>query len=290
MSLRRALRRLFNNWPIKLAALLTALLLWYQLREVEPVTERVIERPLEVVGLGPDRKAVGLPSNVVVRLRGTSRVVGRLSPRAVVAFIDLSEVKSGNFTVPVSVRVPSGISLVDVTPAEISSRIERIAAAVVPVEVFSPGAAVLFSPSSAEVRGAESLVDKARSAVGVDVRASGKARLLPLDERGKPIEGLEINPQEAHITFQGPELTRKEVDLLLMPAPRSFRPVEVKAPDKVVIVGPAAKLRKILSLRAEADWRVGEYDAVLRLRLPEGVDTVGAVVAHLKVEPAKPLQ
>ncbi len=283
-------RRLLHNWPIKLAALLTALVLWYQLRETEPVVERSLERPLQVVGLGEDRAAVGLPKTVLVRLSGTARVVEGLNPSAVVAFVDLSGVDEGPFAAPVQVRTPSGVRLVQVIPARVEARVERLGAGVLPVEVFAPGSVVTFEPANVDMRGPASQVEQARAAVGVDLNAEGTVHLVALDARGRPLPDLKLTPDQASVTARAPALTRKTVDLVLLPAPKDVHPVRVEAPDEVTIVGPPGVLAGITKVQAAADWRVGEYTVPLKLLLPPEVDAIGAVLAHLKVEPAKPLQ
>lgn len=284
------LRRLLNNWPIKLAALLTASILWYQLREVEPVVERSLERPLEVVGVDVERRPVGLPNQVLVRLRGTSRIIKNLNPNAVIAFIDLSGVEEGQFSAPVQVRAPSGVNVVEVVPAEVSATLERLGAGVLPVEVCAPGSVVTFKPESVDIKGPASLVERARAAIGVDMDAKGKVRLIAVDDQGLPVAGLELEPGEAQVTVLGPGLIKKEVDLILTPAPKDVRPVSVQTPDKVVVVGPPEALARVKSIRADADWHVGDYLTPLKLHLPPDVAAIGAVLAHLKVEPAKPLE
>jgi len=290
MKMFELIRRFLHNWPIKLAALLTATILWYQLREVEPVVERSLERPLEVVGVDAERRPVGLPRQVLVRLRGTSRIIKNLHPNAVVAFVDLSGVEDGSFTAPVQVRTPSGVKVVEIIPAEVSATLEHLGAGVLPVEVYTSGAVVTYEPESVEIKGPASLVEQARLAIGVDMNEKGIVKLVPVDENGLPVEGLELEPAEAQVRILGPELTKKEVSLVLAPAPDSVRPVSVQAPSKIYVVGPPKALVGLTVVRADADWHVGEYLAPLKLRLPPEVEAIGAVLARLKVEPAKPLQ
>ena len=284
------LGRLLHNWPIKLAAVLTALVLWYQLREVEPLVERSLERPLEVVGLGEDRAVVGLPKTVTVRFRGTARIVENLNPGAVVAFIDLSGANGGPFAANVQVRAPSGVQIVEVVPAKVEARVEHLGAGVLPVEVYAPGSVVTFEPDSVEMRGPASLVERARAALGVNLSAEDTVRLVAFDGAGTPLPELTLHPDTARITFRFPTLVRKEVDLVLLPAPRDLHLVQVEAPSKVVLVGPPGVLEQITAVQAQAEWRVGEYTAPLELLLPPDVDAIGVVLARLKVEPAKPLE
>ncbi len=290
MRLSEIPRRLLHNWPIKLAAVLTALVLWYQLREVEPVVERSLSRPLEVVGLGEDRAVVGLPASVTVRFRGTARIVENLNPGAVVVFVDLSGVDEGPFSAQVQVQVPSGVRVVEVIPAKVEARVERLGAGVLPVEVFAPGSVVTFTPESVGMRGPASMVERARAAVGVDLNAEGAVRLVAFDDTGTPLPELTLIPGIARIHFRSPTLARKEVELALLPAPRDLHPVHVEAPSRVTIVGPPAVLDQISVVQAEVDWHLGEYTAPLRLLLPPDVDVIGVVLIKLKVEAAKPLE
>ena len=283
-------RRLLHNWPIKLAALLTATILWYQLREVEPVVERSLERPLEVVGVDAERRPVGLPKRVLVRLRGTSRIIKNLHPNAVITFIDLSGIEEGQFSAPVQVRAPSGVQVIEVVPAEVTATLERMAVGVLPVEVYTSGVVVSYSPESVDIKGPASLVERARLAVGVDMNEKGVVKLVPVDEDGLPVEGLELQPAEAEVRVLGPELTKKEVNLVLAPAPDDVRPVSVQVPSKIYVVGPPKALAGLSVVRADADWHVGEYLTPLKLRLPPEVEAIGAVLARLKVEPVKPLE
>ena len=59
-----------RDWPAFLLALLVAFALWYSLQERAPVVERSLKVPLQVVGLGEGRRALGLPREVLLRLRG----------------------------------------------------------------------------------------------------------------------------------------------------------------------------------------------------------------------------
>ena len=78
-----------RDWPAFLLALLVAFALWYSLQERAPVVERSLKVPLQVVGLGEGRRALGLPREVLLRLRGPAPLLeGRALP--VSAYLDLS--------------------------------------------------------------------------------------------------------------------------------------------------------------------------------------------------------
>ena len=83
-----------RDWPAFLLALRVAFALWYSLQERAPVVERSLKVPLQVVGLGEGRRALGLPREVLLRLRGPAPLLeGRALP--VSAYLDLSGAEGG---------------------------------------------------------------------------------------------------------------------------------------------------------------------------------------------------
>jgi YbbR-like protein. len=286
VRLRSFWERLGHNWLAKLLSLLAAFLLWYQLRESGPAVERTLERPLEVIGLGKDRLPVGVPKMVLVRVKGTARIVEGMSPDAVVAYLDLSGVEEGPFDRPVRVQIPAGLELAEVTPARIQARVERIGRAVVALEAFVPGEAVLPREVSVAVKGAASQVARARMALAVGIEVGKPLGVAVFDAEGRPVEGLEVVPAKINPRFTGPLFSLREVPLALPGPPPGLVVKQAVVPPKVKLVGPPEALAAIGFVSGEVEWREGSYLTPVRLRLPKGVYALGSVWGRFVVERA----
>jgi len=265
--LRNLWARLKHRWQAKLLSLLAAFLLWYQLKETGPVVERGLERPLEVVGLGPDQVAVGIPERVLVRIRGEERVVEGLQPEAVLAYIDLSGVEEGPFVRPVRVQLPAGVTLSAVIPAKVEGRVERILEKELPLYACAPHRALVPEPRRVRVRGPSTEVQKAVWAVALGEALS----ILAVDKEGQALPHVAAEPAQAEPHFQGPLLTLKELPLALPGPPEGLVVEKAEIPRSVRVVGPPELLADLAFVAGEVEWRVGSYVAPIKLKLPEGV-------------------
>ncbi len=274
-------RRLVHQWPAKLLSLLAAFLLWYQLKETGPVVERAVERPLEVIGLGPDQVAVGVPGKVLVRVRGEERTLEGLRPEAILAYLDLHGVKAGPFSAPVRVQLPAGVSLAAVVPARVEARIEQKAKKELPLFAFAPGRALLPDRDRVEVEGAESQVKDARYALALG--PEGGLRVVAVGEGGIPLP-LKAIPAAAKARFSGPLLTLKELPLALPGPPPGLSVRRAELPRSVPVVGPPAVLAGLAFVTGEVEWRAGSYVAPIRLKLPKGVFALKAPWGSFVVE------
>ncbi len=290
MRPREVWARLVHNWPAKLLTFLIAFVLWYQLRENEPVVDRTFVRELQVIGLGEDRVAVGLPEAVLVRVRGTARRVETLSPNAVVPFIDLSRVEGETFDQRIQIQLPPGIQVVDIVPDRLIGSIEPLGEALLPVEVFSPGVGLRFSPNQVRARGPDREVQRAVAAIGLELRGENEVTLYAVDAAGRPVPGLVLEPGTARITARAPLLVERAVPLRLEPPPAGLRLVEARLPTEVTVVGPPEALDGLEFVPARAEWREGSYVAPLALELPDGVRASGEVWGRFRVERAEPVE
>jgi len=261
-------QRLVHRWPAKLLSLLAAFLLWYQLKQTGPVVERAIERPLEVIGLGPNQVAVGVPDRVLIRVRGEERTVEGLRPEAVLAYLDLHGIQEGPFRKPVVVQLPAGVALAAVIPERVEARVERSDEKTLPLYAFLPGRAVLPQARSVRVRGAASRVARARYALALG--EGGALRVVAVDEAGWPLD-LKARPETTGTRFAGPLLSRKELPLALPGPPPGLSVRRARIPRSIPVVGPPEALAGLAFVTGSVEWRVGSYVAPIRLRLPEGV-------------------
>ncbi len=274
-------QRLTHQWPAKLLSLLAAFLLWYQLRQTGPVVERAIERPLEIIGLGPDQVAVGVPERVLVRVRGDERTVNGLRPEAVLAYLDLHGLKEGPFSKPVVVQLPAGVVLAAVIPARVEARVEKSAEGEIPLYAFAPNRALVPADGHVRVRGAAPLVARARYALALG--PEDRLRVVAVGAAGEPL-ALEVEPKMTRARFAGPLLTRRELPLALPGPPPSLSVKQAQLPRAIPVVGPPEVLAKLAFVTGEVEWRAGSYVAPIRLKLPEGVYALKAPWGSFVVE------
>lgn len=141
MPRRLLLRRLANNWKLKLAALALAVLLWAVV-SAEQLTTQWIPIPVEVSLRDPAYVQVEGPSpdEVSVRFTGSGRELWELALNRPVLVLEVREVGAGRVYVidPRMVRIPNGLTTVsaqDVRPGTVRLRFERVSSREVPVRV-----------------------------------------------------------------------------------------------------------------------------------------------------------
>ena len=280
----RLFERLKHRWQAKVLSVLAAFLLWYQLKETGPVVERALERPLEVIGLGPDRVAVGVPERVLVRVGGEARIVEGLRPEAVLAYLDLSGVDEGPFVRPVRVQLPAGVALAGVVPDRVEARVERVLVRELELYAFRPGEALVPEPRRVRVRGPASEVRRAAYALALGEEALA---VVAVDKEGAVLSGLQAEPAEAGVHFAGPLLTLKTLPLALPGPPAGLSVEKVEVPRTVRVVGPPELLADLAFVAGEVEWRAGSYLAPIRLKLPEGVYALDRPWGRFVVVPAR---
>ena len=125
-------RRLARNWPIKLAAVALAVLLWALVRAEQP-TEQWVRVAVEAQVLDPDYALNGSPdpAAVEVRFAGTWRELGELVLDKPVIVVHVRNVgRQRSFVLePSMVRLPDGVrgrvTAVDVRPGLVRLKLER---------------------------------------------------------------------------------------------------------------------------------------------------------------------
>ncbi|WP_157969081.1 CdaR family protein [Thermus sediminis] len=260
-----------RDWPALLFSLLAALAVWNSLRERAPVVERALNLPLQVVGLGGDQVAEGVPREVLLRLRGPAPLVEGTPP--VSAFLDLSGAE-GVFSREVRVAAPQGVEVLEVRPARVEGQVEAILTRILPVEVLPQGFWVRTEPAFVEAKGPRSQVEAAVVALGLDL--GEEVPLVALGLRG-PLPGVVLSPPQVRVVVREEALFRKEVPLVLRP-PEGLRVVDY-APREVEVVGPRGILEGLTEVEArpQEGFRPGEVVGPFVLSLPPGVRPLGQV-------------
>jgi len=221
----------FRHVGLKLLSLGLALLLWVVVAGEETV-ERGLRVPLELQQFpaGLELQQGDLPATVEVRLRGPSGVLSRMSPGDVVAVLDLRSARPGRRLFQLNadtVRAPSGIEVLQMTPSTVAMVFEPSASRVVPIipEIDGKPAPGYLAgrpttdPASIEVIGPESSVQRVTEAFTEPVS----------------IEGARASVSEhVNVGFLDPTLRLKNPRPATVTVPIALGPVEHVSKDRPV--------------------------------------------------------
>src|SRR5689334_21321522 len=126
----------FRHFGLKMWSALLAVALWLAVTGEESV-ERGLRVPLELQQFPPGLELQGdAPALVDVRVRGQSSALARVGAGDIVAVLDLKTAKPGRRLfqlTPEQVRVPFGIEVVQVSPANIALSFDVSATRQLPV-------------------------------------------------------------------------------------------------------------------------------------------------------------
>jgi len=213
------LRRLvFGNWPLKLAALGLATVLYAGVALSDSTRSWPGPVPIEVLNAPVGGALLELPGVVdEIRYQAPQEVAGQLTAGSFRASIDLSaiEPRLGAEPVPVAVDVfpvDPRVRVVDHSPRSVNVRLDQVVSRSMPVTI-DHGAIpegielgpVISEPASVTVSGAASRVQNVRTIEGrVPIDASGinidqDVPMEAFDELGALVPGVEIDPASARV-------------------------------------------------------------------------------------------
>lgn len=174
----------FRHLGLKVLALALATLLWLTVAG-EHIVERSLRVGLEFRNLPPQLEIVGdPPTSVDVRLRGSSALLSRIEPGAIVAGLDLAAARPGSRLFHLrtdEVRAPYGVEVAQVVPGALSLELEKSDRRIVPVVPVvegepAPGfvvGRVLPEPPTVEVVGPLSRVRQLTGATTEPISIAG---------------------------------------------------------------------------------------------------------------------
>ena len=302
--IRRWIRRLLDNWPQKLGALLLAALVWYLVNTSEQTTtQRSLLVPLAVEGVGERRVAVGLPEFVEVTVSGNSNRIDRLRPENIEAVLELTALQ-GEFQQSIDVRPPQGIDLLRVNPEQVIGFLEQVSSKEVPVEVVwlqepPPDVELRAAPDpptiSVSARG--EILERVALAIAPTTPEAGEveAQVFAADASGMPVREVTLSPATVQVEVRERDLlVRREVEVALT-APGTARVGRTGlTADTAVLLGPPSVVDGLDSVTATVDPATipsapGRYTLAVRLELPDGVSALEAPSATVTVvDPALP--
>ena len=277
----------FRNFWLKAVAVGIATLLWVAVGG-EKVVERSMQAPLELLNRPTTLELVGdTPRTIEVRVRGTSTLVGRLTPGDVKAILDVNGARPGpnHFDIsPDLVSSPFGIDVTYAGPATVTLMFERLEIRSIPVKPDvggepAPGyevRRVTVEPPSVEVIGPESAVRNLSEAVTEPIELTASAAQV------RETVGIAILNNAARL--RTPQRAVVTVDIRPVRTERVITGVPVRMPKlkagqraqsapptvSVTVRGDDAELRKLGPGSVEAyvdvaDLGPGRYSLQVRM-------------------------
>jgi YbbR domain-containing protein len=217
--MKNAFRWVISNLGLVILSLLLALLVWVVAVEQEnPTIEQQYPSPVPIVFVGQGEDVVVYEQDVMhvlVTLRTAELVWTSLRLDDFHAEVDLSGLGDGQHDLPIQVSVDEGPAIIrTVVPADVTVRIERIAQAVVPVNLRIEGNTALgyvaqtaqVTPMSVTVEGPASQVAQVTQAaveISVDGRRADIAGEFPLqaqDGSGDIVPHVDLTPARVAVS------------------------------------------------------------------------------------------
>jgi len=310
--LTRVVHVIVHNWPLKVAAIALATLLYAGL--VASQDTNTLNGPVTVLAINqpPDTVVTNQPLRDVEQIRYLAPAdVPRLRVEDFKATVDLTNVKPDGDPTSVNVVVSSiypQVTIVEVTPRQIQVVLDTVQQKSVPVRVergtVPSGVTVgntTVDPTEVVVSGPASLVDQvvaARVVANLDpsgLNVDSDLDATPIDSSGNVVTGVDVEPATVHVTI--PLFTDKQSRTLPVnpvvtgaPAP-GFRIASIQVdPQTVLVEGDGDQLASLTEVDTAPVALFGATSAVTQevsLALPTGVVPAGvtSVTVTVTVEP-----
>lgn len=258
--MKRVLWVILHNWPLKLAAIGLATLLYggLVLSQSAQTYPGIIN--VQAIGQQPGTFLLSaIPPVTSVRYFAPAGV-----PTAGVTFIaqvDLSNVdpKAGTVSVPVTVKAAdSRISILAVEPAFVNIQLDQVRSITVPVDVergtIPAGLQVgdlTYEPQQVVVTGPSSIVDKVSKArADVIIQPSGidvdqDVVLTPIDDLGNAVSPVDVSPRTVHVKI--PVFTDRQTRTV------PLTPVLSGSPAAGFAIASVAVTPKVVTVEGDAD-------------------------------------
>jgi YbbR domain-containing protein len=299
---RHAVAFVVRNWPLKLAAIVLASLLYAGLivsASAETFQGRI---PIQILNQPEDTFILGDLEDVrTVRYLALGTDRPQVASSTFSATIDLSNMKAVAGAPPVSVpvvvtSVDPALQIIDFSPSRVAVRLDPLVTREVPVRVdlspVPPGLDVrdpVVSQDTVTVSGPESSVRFVVAAVarvridpsGLDVNET--VGLRAVDASGEVVDGVDVQPSSVRVTIQiGSQLATRTLPVNPVvtgtPAPSAeISSVEVQ-PALVTVEGEADALAGLVSIDTRPVAIAGatsDVETEVGLDLPDGVAALG---------------
>jgi YbbR domain-containing protein len=300
--MRHAVAFVVHNWPLKLAAIVLASLLYAGLIVSASAETFQGHIPIQLVNQPADTFVLGEVADVTsVRYLAVGTDRPQVTSSSFTATVDLAGVVAvpgaPSVSLPVVVRsVDPAIQVIDFSPSRVAIRLDPLVSREVPVRVdlgtVPPGLDVrdpVVSQDPVTVSGPESYVRFVVAALarvridpsGLDVNET--VGLQPVDAAGEVVDGVDVQPSTVRVTIQiGSQLSTKTLPVspVVTGSPSSsyeIASVEVQ-PPLVTVEGEADALAGLVSINTRPVVISGattDVETAVGLDLPAGVAALG---------------
>ncbi|MEO6351162.1 MAG: CdaR family protein [Candidatus Limnocylindrales bacterium] len=300
---------LVRNWPLKMAAIFLATILYSGLVLGQNVRTWTGTLPVETL-----RPPIGatllsdLDPVTLVRYRAPLDI-GVVSPASFSATADLSRVEATPGGPPQEVPVnlialDSRIQVVDFQPQSVQVQLDPVATKTMPVTVdvgavpdglnLSP---YQTDPSTVTVSGGSSRVDQVSAVVArvsIDASALNIDRvfdLVPVDSSGNQVPNIELDPERARVRIAvARELANRTLPLvpqIVGQLAAGYRVASVTVEPLVVTVSGeesiVTQLKTATTEPIDVSGRTDDLEATIRAALPAGVSVSGDDTVRVKI-------
>lgn len=305
--MKRFAARIVHNWPLKLAAIGLATLMYGGLVLSESTQTFNGDIRVNPVGQPADTFLLTPPPPVTV-IRYFAPAGVPVTTNSFAASVDLSSVdpQAGPVSVRIEVTSPdSRVRVLGYEPQFMSVQLDPIARATVPVRIergvvppgLDPGDTTV-DPAKVTVSGPQSLVRQVVAVRGdVQIQPSGidvdqDVQLVPIDGLGNAVRTVDVMPSTARVTipiFSDRQTRSLPVNPMLSGVPAAgFEIASVTANPPIVLVeGDADQLAQLVSVDTDAIPLTGvsaNSTVQASLALPTGIVAVGSDSVQVSIK------
>ncbi len=125
-----------ENLTYKLGAVILALLLWFYVYQSQnPVKEQVFNVLIQPMQLSQGLVMVEDNYMVQIRVQGQRRVLEKLQPKEISAYLNLANLEEGEHNLKVYVTLPESLQQVSINPSHLDVRLEALKSKKLPVNI-----------------------------------------------------------------------------------------------------------------------------------------------------------
>src|SRR4030065_904165 len=160
---------LFENFGLKITAILLSVLLWL-FASSRGLSEIALDVPLELKDIPPGIELINHSIKVVgVNIKGQEGIIRTIRPSDIRAFVDLSKARKGESIYSINknnIKLPPGVTVTNITPSSVRVSLEESVTKTVqvrPVIIGTPGSgfyvkSLSIFPENVVIEGARSKV------------------------------------------------------------------------------------------------------------------------------------